>query len=155
VDNAKISSVSPRKMQLIGIKVYNAAATNNIANTTVTAITFDTVSHSRGFIAPTAATFTTFKVPYTGVYILTANVEWAADVGGRSVWFYINAAEGEGDSRTNDAASFSAKHAPSTTRLLTAGDTVGLRVRQSSGGNLAVTAGATTCSLAATYVGTI
>jgi hypothetical protein len=155
ISDEQVNRISPRKLRLVGIKVYNAAASNSIATGTDTTVTFDTASYAQGFNEPSGATFTTITVPFDGVYQLIADVEWAAGTMGRSVWFYINSTKTEGDTRSSDADSIAMRASLTTARVLIAGDTLALRVWQNSGGNLSVNTGESNCALAANYLGAI
>ena len=152
VDTAKVRELSVRRVRGIGIKVYDAGGNNvNVTTATPTGIAFDTVDFAEGFDSPTGATFTTVTIPYTGVYIAVANLEWEAGTGGRNVWLDVNGSQAEGDGRTNDAGSFATKHVLTVARRFTAGDTLGLEVRQSSGGDLDVATGDSECSLSVMF----
>lgn len=157
VDDDKIRSVSPRKVDLIGIKVHNAAASNSIADATDTTVTFDVITYVQGVTEPIGATFTTLTVPYDGVYLMLANVEWVSGDGERSVWFYLNSVKIEGDTRESSTAAAVVRVALGTTRRLSAGDTLALRVRQAQvvPGALSINTGEDNCSLALIYLGSI
>lgn len=152
IDTAKVRELDATRLTGTGIKVYNAAAANTITTATNTGITFDTTDFAQGFDTPSGATFTTVTIPYTGVYLALGNIEWAAGAGGRNVWLDVNGTIEEGDGRTNDAGSFATKHVLTVVRRFTAGDTLGLEVRQSSGGNLAVATGDAECALTAVFL---
>jgi hypothetical protein len=158
VDNANIRTVSPRKVDLIGIKVYDAGSNNTgIVDSTTTSVNFDTVDLSQGFISPTAATFTTFTIPYDGVYLLTAGIEFAFTgvTTDCNLYLHVNSSDTVGDSaRTNTIRN---RRTISTTYQLTAGDTIGIRVRHedAAAANRDLSAGVDNCYLGAIYMGTI
>jgi hypothetical protein len=155
LDSSNIRELSVRRLSMIGVKLYDNAGLNTIVNTTETNVTFDSIDFAQNVTRPSGATFTTFEVPYSGVWMLTGNIEWAAGTGGRNIWFRIDGNNTEGDGRSNDGDNFAAKHALTAIRRLNQGQVVGLRVRQASGGNLAIGTGKTQCSLAAVFVGAI
>lgn len=147
VDDAKIEEMSPRKLRGIGIKVYLAAAAQEItAGAAGEDITFDGIVFNEGF-APPGATFTTVTIPYAGVYDLQAAIQWESDSNGnyRKVFFEVNGTEVEGDLRVPIN---STRCTLSATRRLSAGDTVGLHVEHDSTTDpLEMTNGEDNCSL--------
>ena len=157
IGNSQIASISPRKVRLVGIKIYNAAAANSIVTGTDTTVTFDTISFAQDVIPPTGATFTGFRIPYDGVYLLEANIEWASEHLARMSWFYLNSVKIEGDTRSSAAADTAilSRVALPATRNLMANDLLELRVRQEAGVNVSINTGQDNCSLAVVYLGTI
>lgn len=130
----QIREMDPRKLRLFGIKVYRSTDQTTIGDSTTTAVTFNAVSFNEGFATP-GATFTTVTIPFTGVYELIGQVEWnTIAAGDYAVWFYVNAAAKEGTATRS--TSIFARQNISAVRRMTAGDTVGLRVRQETGGNM-------------------
>lgn len=158
IDTEKVSELSVTKLTGIGIRVYNAAAANSINASSDTTVNFDTVDFAEGFDSPTG-TFTTITIPYSGVYAVTAVIEWASGDMSRSVWLYVNSSKKEGDTRTagdSTAADVSGvalaqRQTVAATSVYTAGDTIGVRVRQniSSAGALSISTGSANCSLTA------
>lgn len=161
ITTEKVAELSVTKLTGIGIRVYNAAAANSIANASDTTVNFDTVDFAKGFVSPTG-TFTTVTIPYNGVYAVTAVIEWANGDMNRSTWLYVNSAKQEGDTRTAgnstsadvSGVSLAQRQTISATRAYTAGDTIGVRVNQnvSGGGALSISTGSANCSLTAVFL---
>jgi hypothetical protein len=149
ITSDNIRDVSSTKLRGIGIKVY-ASANQAIATSSATSVTFDTVVFNEGFAAP-AATFTDVAVPFDGVYIVGLASEWGtfSDAGERQVSADINNVVVEGDRR--DSANVS-RSAVAFIRRLTAGDTVGKTVFQSSGSDLNIIGGEDNNSLTVVFL---
>jgi hypothetical protein len=156
IHDRHIADVDPSKIAMRGIKVYNAAAANSIANATDTTVNFDTVSFVNDFDSPTG-TFTTVTIPRDGIYLVIGTIEWAAGDKARSVWLYVNSAKKDGDSRSSDADSMATRQTITSARKLTAGDTVALRVRQNDSGlgAISISTGEDNCALTVLYLGVI
>lgn len=145
------NGIDPRKLQGVGIKVYRSTS-QTIADITDTDITYDTIVFREGFPDP-GASFTKVTAPYAGVYLIVSQIEWGADVNNRrSSWIEINDVVTEGDTR-NGTAGQNTRVALPAIRSLAAGDTIGVRVRQNSGGNLNVAAGEDSDSLTVMFQG--
>jgi hypothetical protein len=146
VTDDKVTSVGVAKLVGVFIKVYRSTDQTIATGNTGEDITFNTVTFNQGFAAP-AATFTTVAIPVTGIWLLTASVQWAnLDTGGRASTFYINAAGVEG-SRVK--ANNTSRQTLQAVRLLTAADTLGLHVAHDVGSATTVTGGANTLNLSA------
>lgn len=146
-DDKLAGGISPLKISGVGIKVYLSAANQTI--TTGAAgedITFDTVAFNQSFEDP-GASFTTVSIPYTGVYLLQAAVEWSnVDTGGRTVIFEVNGTEVEGERKK---ANNTSRSTVTAVRQLSAGDTVGLHVEHDVGADTDVENGEDNCSMTA------
>jgi hypothetical protein len=110
----------------------------SIPNSAATIVSLDTADHNTDTMY-SGATPTRLTIKTPGLYLVSANVEWAANaVGSRNAWIQVNGnaldrivetmvdASGAGDSRLN----------LSQIRRLSAGDYIELAVYQSSGGSL-------------------
>lgn len=149
VTDQKVAGVSVRKVQGIGIKVYDST-TNATLNNTADTLTFDTVAFNQNF-QESGATFNFVTIPYTGVYTLTGLVEFESNSSGaRTVGFEID----------EDTVIRGGARLPSTgvwrltwtdDRLLEAGQTVGVRVSQNSGATLDLSAGEDNQALSVIY----
>lgn len=143
--------ISPLKLQGIGIKVYNGQA-QEIANTTDTDLTsFESVVFNQGFPASDTSNANPISVPQTGIYLVQAATSWESDTtGGRTVRIRLNGS-------SNIAQDIRPAEATSASNIvvvtaLSAGDTIGKNVRQSSGGPLDVTGGENTNSIAVIFL---
>ncbi len=134
VSNDKISQVSPRKMKLIGAKVYEAG-TQAIPDGlgTWTNVTYDTVAFDQGNLYR-AAVPTRLTIPYTGIYLVTAFANFAdTPLGQRLSRIRLN---GASNLMQYGAASLNTADTPvfvSTTLLLNAGDYIQQQVDQNGG----------------------
>lgn len=111
------------------------AAAQSIPTGVTTAVLLDTehVDNTAGMFAPTSATIT---IGDPGVYSVSAGGIWAiAAAGDRVCMIYVNGSEidGGGASAPGSAANL-IRQSASQKVLLSAGDTVEMRVFQSSGG---------------------
>lgn len=153
IEDHHVRSISPRKVKLVGIKVYRSSDLT-VADVTTTAVTYNTTSYRSSFVAP-AATFTTVEVPYTGVYLLQAAIEWDANgTNNRVAWFNVNGTQYEADTRLGTATN-PTRVTVFATRRLTAGDDVGVDVRQNTGGPLDINGGEATNSLSVVLLGSL
>lgn len=126
IESQHIKSVDPRAVKNIGIKVYRSSDQTGVVDSTDTDVVFNTVAVNQGFVAPTAATFTTVSIPYPGLYEISGLCEWA--VTGLSydgaLWIAINSSKKEGSSQAGNR--IRVRNNVSAVRRLSEGDTVGL-----------------------------
>ena len=119
-------------------RVYMSAALS-VANTTNTAVTFNSERFDTDTMHSTSANTDRITFTTAGTYLVGANLGWAASTAGsRYVDFLVNGATqipGEAV-EAYDEAGFGTMQAPSTLYAFTAGQYVTLRVRQNSGGAL-------------------
>ena len=149
VDTAKVRELSVRRVKGIGAKIYETNAQTIPASATEATVSFDTTAFYEGTDAPASDLIT---IPYDGVYLLSANLEWAGAAGETFAWLYINSAKKEGDARS-DASSVSTRVSLTTVRKMTAGDTVGVRVKQTNGvATRDINGGEDNCSLSVVFL---
>lgn len=151
ITNDKLAGgISPTKFQGVGVKVYNTAVEEIADSTTTDLSSFDTVVFNQGFQAPSATAANPITVPFSGVYLIQLSTIWENNnTGGRTVRVTINGSTTEEDGRGANGTTGSFLTA---VRKLTAGDTVGKQVRQSSGGPLDVAAGEAENSIAVIFL---
>lgn len=153
VFDSHIVSISPRKVMNVGIKVYRSTDLT-VADITTGNITYDSVVFRNSFSDP-GTSFTTVTIPYGGIYLLQAAIEWDANgTGNRIAWFDVNGTDVEADTRLGTATN-PTRITLTSIQQLAEGDTVGVDVRQNSTGNLDINGGATTNSLSIIYMGAI
>ena len=149
IDTSKVRELSVLRMRGIGAKIYEANAQTIAASATEATVSFDTTLFYEGMDAPASDLIT---IPYNGVYLLSANLEWAGAAGETFAWFYINSAKKEGHAQS-DASSVTTKVALTTVRRMTAGDTVGVRVKQTNGvATRDIGGGEESCSLTVVFL---
>lgn len=150
IGDAQVDSLSVRKLRGIGIKVYRSSA-QTIADAAEDDVDFNTVDFNEGFTAPTG-TFSTVTVPYDGVYLLSCTQEWASADDAVFAWLYVNSTKYEGDSRSSDTDALTVRVSLTAVRRLTAGDTVGVRVYQTTGANRDIAAGSSDNTLTVVFL---
>jgi hypothetical protein len=151
VSNAQLAfGLDVRKFQGVGIKVYRSTD-QVISDATTTNVTFNTVLTRHGFADP-GASFTTVTAPYAGAYLILSQEEWEANGTNRRLsWIYVNGVQRERDTRNGTASNTTGVALPAM-RILAAGDTIGVQVRQTSGGNLNIIGGADSSSLTVIFL---
>lgn len=124
-------------------RVFNSANIS-IADSTFTALTFDSERYDNGSLHDTGANTSRLTAPITGLYAIGACLQWAASAAGRrqarlrlNGTAYIDMIE-----HAPSAAGATTVQDPGTDYRLTAGDYVEVVVFQSSGGALNVEAAA-------------
>lgn len=124
-------------------RVYNSANLST-ADSTLTALTFNSERFDNGDLHSTVANTGRLTVPITGLYLIGGNVEWAAHATGlRELNIRLNGTTYiETDSRLSAGAFRSTFQAVSTLYRLAATDYVELVGQQASGGALNVLASA-------------
>lgn len=154
VHDAQISDVSPRKMRLIGAKVYPSAVQSIADDGAVHARTFNTVAFDTASMFSNSAD--TLTVPFSGIWLISALQEFAANATGRRrMRLLVN---GSADLSFNvDAASAGTTILTllGVPRLMTAGDTLAFDLLQNSGGALDANGSEANCFLSAIYQGAI
>jgi hypothetical protein len=152
VSDRHILDVSPRKMRLIGAKIYDSTT-----QTFTTAVEADKEFDTAAF--DTAGMFNNtgdvLTIPYPGIWLVTIYAEFAASAAGRRLArIKLN---GSGALTTNVAAPSAGggNLTLTTTMLLTAGDTLGMSCLQNSGGNLDTNSGESNNFLSAVLLGSI
>jgi len=144
------SSGQPRCM------VYSTAGTQSIANNSYTnsedlSFTSQTYDVS-GLFAPTSTTVT-IPAGYDGLYIIQAQVTFAANATGvRRIGLYINSTESARVNTTDADATEDSRLQISFVAQLVSGNTIQCRAFQNSGGALNVTHGVANTWLAVTKI---
>lgn len=148
ITNEKLAGgISPTKLTLLGLRA-ELGTPQTTADATGEDVLFDTTSLNQGFSDP-GVTFTDFAVPFSGMYLLTAQVVWESDTtGARNCNIQVNGSTEIGDRRPADATT---RTPVSGSAVLEGGDLVGIQVSQTSGGNLDLN----TAVLTAVYLGAI
>lgn len=157
IDTSKVRELSAERVRGIGIKVYDAngsASNTAIVDSTDTSVNFTTVDFAEGFDSPTGATFTTVTIPRDGVYLCIGTVEWnyAGVNADTSLHFYVNGAKEEGVAAR--VGTIKPRNTLAVPKVMTAGDTLGLRVRHedSVAANRDLEDGEFDCALSAIYL---
>jgi hypothetical protein len=152
-DSKVAAGISPKKLAMIGAKVYMAAAQAITTGSTGELLGWDTEVFDQGNFWTSGETM---AVPETGVYIIAAVVEFASDGTGeyRRAHIQINATDCEG-ATTKPLTGVATRFTITTVRKLTAGDTIGVRVAHDKGSNLNANGGEESAALSAVFLGAI
>ena len=120
---------------------YQLSTNPSIANSTATALGFDTkLVDTHGAFNSGSSTFT---APMSGIYEVSATINWAANAtNGRELRVYNNGSLFAELAYSGTPGSFQFCQTGTATKFLNAGDTLAIEVFQNSGGALALAGGA-------------
>lgn len=122
-------------------RVYNSAALTIATGGVGTSLTFDSERFDTRSLHSTSANTGRLTAPVAGLYVITAQIEWAANgVGERDLILNLNGTTNIARSLHPTTAVGTTAQSISTLYKLAANDYVQVVVRQTSGGNLNVTA---------------
>jgi hypothetical protein len=128
IDTTKIGALPGARVR--------STATQSIPNSTVTALSFNTVDANSGGVFA-ASQPTRLTAPVAGTYLITACVAWANDaVGSRQLWVQLNGSTSLVGVFERPAADNTLQQNVATTYHLNAGDYVSAAVWQNSGSPL-------------------
>jgi hypothetical protein len=153
ITNQKIASVSPRKIQLIGAKVYRSTD-QTIPDTTYTNLDFNTAEFDEGELWK-AGSSSRLTVPYSGIWFVSSHISFNNAVG--------NTRRGKLKVSGNDVADVGISTADSgstdifvaTPLRLVAGDYITIQAYHNKGSDLTVAGGVDRNFLSAVYLGNI
>ncbi len=127
-----------------GASVTKGSA-QSIADTTLTAITFDTEEFDTDDLHSTSVNTERITIPATGVYLVTAGVQWASGTTGfRYMNIELNGTTNLAEDRRNGVSGQETEQTVSRIYSFTAGDYVVLNVYQNSAGSVNISSGAQT-----------
>lgn len=127
-----------------GASVTKGSA-QSIADTTLTAITFDTEEFDTDDLHSTSVNTERITIPTTGVYLVTAGVQWASGTTGfRYMNIKLNGTTNLAEDRRNGVSGQETEQTVSRIYSFTAGDYVVLNVYQNSAGSVNISSGAQT-----------
>ena len=151
-----VRGLTPHKIAYVGIKIYRSNNQAGIADATDTSVAFNAIDFAQDVTRPTGATFTTFTIPFAGIWHMVGNVEYTAvDAGDYAIFLYINGAKAEGV--TYRVTTMFPRTLVTAVRRMAKNDTVGLLVRHelAAAGNKTIAGGVENCQLTAIYHGPI
>ena len=155
VDDSKIRSVSPRKMRLIGAKVYDSATQAIADDAAYHALVFDTEAFDQGDLFASAFN-TRLTIPYTGIWLVSAFISYAPNGSGlRRLRLRKNAATVLIEAIYDNLNTVNTTASVAAPFLLTAGDYIEAETRQNSTGNLNILAGEDDNFFSAIFLGAI
>jgi hypothetical protein len=139
IDDVHVRNVNARKLSTFGVKVFRSTA-QTIADATPTNIAFDMTAFDQGNFFDASVDDETLTVPFTGIYHVTAFVEFETNTtGDRRLTIVV---DGTNDvSAATPAPNLPWRNVATAPMLLEAGTTLQAEVSQTSTGNLDINMG--------------